>query len=655
MMSLQNRNKQNSVKAPLFKSSINNPHWVKIRLAILLVLDSATLALAYWLSFALRLDAFEFGSFQKIFLETLLPLIISNLAVFFMFGIYRQIWRFANVYSAILIVKSTLVGTCVFLAQSLAREGQLAIPRSVPIIFTILSAAIIMLVRFSWRIWCSRNESLQAEAKKRCFIFGAGTAGALFANQISRNRKFPYSAVGFIDDDRNKVGRVLHGFKVLGTGRELNELAQKYNVSTVIITLHHATGKNIRHIVDLCLGAGLTPLILPDVASSLSLDVIQPRRIDIKDLLSRAPKSTDLEAIRGVFSGRTVLVTGAGGSIGSELCRQIAGLKPNRLVMLDASEYNLYRIELELREKGLCQNMELHAILGSTTDKRVVTRVFQQFSPHCVLHAAAYKHVPLVEANPLEGILNNILGTKYIAEAAIQFKSTHFLLISSDKAVRPTNVMGATKRACEMLVQSLHAATRTGCKFSSVRFGNVLGSSGSVVPRFLDQIQAGGPVTVTHPDVTRYFMLTSEAVALVLQSLALAKANDIFVLNMGEPVRIFDMAKQLILLAGKEPGRDVEITFTGLRPGEKLFEELILEGAEQKTIHDDVFIATPAQVKSEIVLEYIDQIVNLAYAGKDAAARAMLSKLIDPSKVGPPFSYVEEDVVVNVSEQIQVH
>lgn len=639
---------------PGFKPMPYNPSWMVIRLAILMTIDAICVLCAYWLSFVLRIEDIYLGVYREAFVATAGIVLVASLVVFYVLGMYRQIWRFANVYSAMLIAKCVFAATLTFSTIILVVEQRFTIPRSVPIIFVLLAAAMITLIRFSWRLLCVRNEAIDAASKKRCFVYGAGAAGAMFARQVGTSPKFPYTAVGFIDDDKNKTDRVLHGFKILGTGSELASLAASYNVSTVIITLHHASGKNIRHIVELCLASGLTPLILPDMASSLSQDVIQPRSIDIKDLLCRAPKSTDLNAIKAVFAGRSVLITGAGGSIGSEICRQVASLQPHRIVMLDSSEYNLYRIELELREKHDCSNIELHAVLGSTTDVRVVHRVFEQFSPHCVLHAAAYKHVPLVEANPLEGIINNILGTKTIAEAAIFYRASHFLLISTDKAVRPTNVMGATKRACEMLVQALYTASNGYCKFTCVRFGNVLGSSGSVIPRFLEQIQSGGPVTVTHPDVTRYFMLTSEAVGLVLQALALSKANDIFVLNMGEPVRIYDMAKQLILLAGKEPGRDIEITFTGLRPGEKLFEELILEGAEQKTVHDDVFIASPFQVESAIVLEYVDHLLELAHQGNDKAARSILLKLINPEK-SPDLALSDNDRDSSAISPVQVH
>ena len=633
-----------------------NPHWTKIRLGILLLIDSTSLAVTYWLSFVLRLDGTDFGIFRPAFQNTILPIVLSNVGIFLILGIYRQIWRFANIYSAVLIGKCVAIGTSVFMLSMIFLDNKMSIPRSVPILFGLLSFSAIVLVRFGWRLWCSRNDVRHAIGNKRCFVYGAGVAGAAFADQVSSNRKLAYTAVGFIDDDPNKIGRILHGIKVLGTGKELQALSIKHNASTVIIALHHAPGKNIRHIVDLCLTAGLTPLILPDVAYSLTSDVMQPRSVDVRDLLCRSPKSTDTNAIREVFAGRTVLITGAGGSIGSEICRQIASMKPRRIILMDASEYNLYRIELELRENVACKNIELHAVLGSTTEKRVVNRVFEQFSPHCVLHAAAYKHVPLVESNPLEGIINNILGTKTVAEAALKYKSSHFLLVSSDKAVRPTNVMGATKRACELLLQSLAPTNVDNCKFICVRFGNVLGSSGSVVPRFLEQIQSGRSVTVTHPDVTRYFMLTSEAVGLVLQALAMAKSNEIFVLNMGEPVRIFDMAKQLILLAGKEPGRDVEITFTGLRPGEKLFEELILEGSEQKTTHDDVFVATPFEIDAETIQVYIEHILELAEQGRDRDARTMLFKLISTGVDGVGFTLSDEDAISDTTEETpQVH
>jgi FlaA1/EpsC-like NDP-sugar epimerase len=354
-----------------------------------------------------------------------------------------------------------------------------------------------------------------------------------------------------------------------------------------------------------------------------------PRPVHIQDLLRRSPKSVQKEVIKDFFQSRTVLVTGAGGSIGSEICRQILETNPGVLLLLESSEYNLYKIQRELEEKKT--SIPIIGIMGNVTDEAFIDHVFLNHRPDYVLHAAAYKHVPLVESNPLSGILNNIEGTKIVANACIRYHVRNFLLVSTDKAVRPTNVMGMTKRACEILVQSLHQLHGHGCRFSAVRFGNVLGSSGSVIPLFMDQIKKGGPVTVTDPEMTRYFMLISEAVGLVLQSAVKSRGGEIFVLDMGDPVNILEMAKQLIRLAGKEPGQDIDIVITGLRPGEKIFEELIIEGAERHELHEDIYIARPENFSGTLALEMIDNLLVYAKGYKTQEALVILADLASNS------------------------
>lgn len=335
---------------------------------------------------------------------------------------------------------------------------------------------------------------------------------------------------------------------------------------------------------------------------------------DIHQLLGRPVKSIDENMVMAAISGRKVLVSGAGGSIGSELCKQVVGYGARELVMLESSEFNLYQVDTKLRETAAMTNnrTELHSILQSATDRPGVRRIFKKHRPEIVLHAAAFKHVPLVEANPLAGIKNNITSTMILAEAALDFEATKFLLVSSDKAVNPTNIMGLTKRCCELIVQALATTHPERVRFMSVRFGNVLGSSGSVLPRFLDQIRKGGPLTVTHPDVTRYFMMIDEAVGLVLQSAAMAIGGEIFVLNMGNPVRIVDLAERVIRCTGQEPYDQIGIEFTGLRPGEKLYEELILEGSETATTHGDIFVAMPEALDPAKVLSSIRQLMDYA-------------------------------------------
>lgn len=602
-------------------------HWRWVRLLILVSLDTTILAFAYWGAFVLRLDDISLADFRHSYLVTLPILIACHLAIFVNLGMYRQVWRYGNYSSAILIAKCMVFGTLmtVCISYFLAR-GEMP-PRSVPVIFLLLGTSLVGVTKFSWRAWSAIQSSLFTDQRGRCLVYGAGSAGDLLARHVLANPRFPYTIVGFIDDDRNKIGRMIHGTRILGTSENLKELCEALDVRTVILAMHAAPGKVIREIVAKCREASVKPLIMPDMAQSLGQDLPAPRAVDIRDLLRRAPKAIDNSRLDKLFRGSTVLVTGAGGSIGSEICRQIFDCGPCHIVLLDSSEFNLYKIDQELRERIGDSKVEIHSILGSVVDRRTVDRVFRNFRPDFVLHAAAYKHVPMVESNPTEGVLNNIVGTWNVAEAAIAHKAARFLLISTDKAVRPTNVMGATKRCCEILVQSLSALHPVGTIFCAVRFGNVLGSSGSVIPKFLQQVRNGGPLTVTHPDVTRYFMLASEAVALVLQSITMAEQSEIFVLNMGDSVRIADMAKDLIRLAGKEPGKDVEIVFTGLRPGEKLYEELILEGAENHTLNDDIFVATPHPLDPGPVVETLSKIVAMARAGEDEGCLRILKSL----------------------------
>lgn len=599
---------------------------------VLVGVDVVAVAFAYWGAFALRLDNIAFADAQ--FFKSLGITLVCMVAAFIFGGMYRQVWRYANIDSAILVTKCVILGAVLAITANFLFLREAIPPRSVPVIFGLIATILVALLKFSWKAWASMQMKMGDETRERALIYGAGAAGDLLVRHISANSKFPYLPIGYLDDDKNKKGRVIQGLRILGSGQDMTEICKAEGVKTVIIAMHAPTGQVIRQLVARCHAAGIKPLIMPDMANSLGGTVIQPRAIDIKDLLRRSPKSIDRDRVQAFFRDRTVLISGAGGSIGSEICRQILDCKPRAIVMLDSTEYNLYRIEQELLEQDI-KGVDLYPVLGSVTCTRTVERVFEKYRPSCVLHAAAYKHVPMVEANALEGIVNNILGTKTVAEAAIRFGAERFLLVSTDKAVRPTNVMGATKRCCEILVQSLHQTKRARTSFCAVRFGNVLGSSGSVIPRFLEQIQSGGPVTVTHPDVTRFFMLINEAVGLVLQSISMSKGGEVFVLDMGEPVRVYDMAKELIHLAGKQPGRDVEIVFSGLRPGEKLYEELILEGAEEHSLHEDVYIAIPNTGDPVEALADIDEVLRLAQAAQEEPAVRLLKSLANAMEIAP--------------------
>lgn len=547
-----------------------------------------------------------------------LPLfVLVHVAIFYIGGMYRQVWRYANFHSAILIAKLAFIATITSILLLYALKFPQP-PRSVPIIFWLIATMGTMVNKFSWRTWINMREKIGPKGKERCLVYGAGSAGELLARHVQANPNFPYKIVGFIDDDKNKINRIIHGVRILGTGEYVADAAAETDAKSIIIALHSASGTIVRTIVENCRSAGLTPLIMPEMASSLGTEVFKPRKIDIKDLLRRSPKEIDKRKISELFVGESILVTGAGGSIGSEICRQVLTYGPRQIILLDSSEFNLYKIESELRESMISRDVVIIPCLGSAADTRTVQELFEKHRPTYILHAAAYKHVPMVEANPRAGIINNIKSTKILAEHAIRYSCRKFVLISTDKAVRPTNIMGSTKRCCELLILAYAKLfkDKTSCDFCAVRFGNVLGSSGSVIPKFLEQIERGGPITVTHADVTRYFMLTSEAVSLVLQSMAMSAGGEIFVLNMGTPIKIFDMAKQLIWLSGHTPNVDIEIKIVGLRPGEKLYEELIIEDVESQSLHEDIYTAKTDLPSPAKTLEEIESILLAAEDGR---------------------------------------
>lgn len=595
--------------------------WYWVRLGILLAADFLLVLASYYGAFVLRLEAIDLGRFQYIFLSTAPIVVMVHGAVFYVGGMYRQVWRYANASSALLVAGLTALASLIAFVLIFTFVGDTP-PRSVPFVHFLLASMVIGFEKFSWRSWAGLQVALRAKQRESCLIYGAGQAGELFARHVRANPNFPYKPVGFLDDDPNKRGRLIYGLRIRGSGNDLIDLCQQFNVKVVILAMPSASGRVVREIVDNCSSAEVKPLIMPDISDVLGHGKLQPRAVDVKDLLRRTPKSVDEISIASFLNSRTVLVTGAGGSIGSEICRQVLARGVARLVMVDSSEFNLVRLERELQSGKTTADM--HFLLASVTDKAQIDRIVRQFHPSCILHAAAYKHVPAVERNAAAGVLNNIMGTKNLAEVALAHGVSHFILISTDKAVRPANVMGASKRCCELLIQAMQALNPGRTCFSAVRFGNVLGSSGSVIPLFCEQIESGGPVTVTHPEITRYFMLTSEAVGLVLQAAACASGGEIFVLNMGEPVNVYDMAKQLIRLSGKEPGRDIEIVFSGLRPGEKLYEELILEGTEKTTVHDDIFIAVTDLHNAHELLSNINAIIAQAQSGNDEAMIEML-------------------------------
>jgi FlaA1/EpsC-like NDP-sugar epimerase len=443
--------------------------------------------------------------------------------------------------------------------------------------------------------------------RKNCLIIGAGSAGSALIKEITNSRQVNMTVVGVIDDDPAKQGTYIHGIRVIGTRENIIEKAQELEVDEIMIALPSASAKEIRDIADICKETGCELKRLPGIYQLVNgeVSVSKLKEVDVNDLLGREPVCVDLDSIMGYVSDKVILVTGGGGSIGSELCRQIASHHPRQLLIVDIYENTTYNIQQELRHNF--PELDLVVLIASVRNTKRMDDIFAKYRPDIVYHAAAHKHVPLMEDSPNEAVKNNVLGTWKVVQAADKYQVKKFVMISTDKAVNPTNIMGATKRVCEMIVQTYN--NRSNTEFVAVRFGNVLGSNGSVIPLFKKQIEQGGPVTVTHPDIIRYFMTIPEAVSLVLQAGAYAKGGEIFVLDMGEPVKILDLAKNLILLSGHKPGVDIQIEFTGLRPGEKLYEEMLMEEEGlQNTPNQLIHIGKPIELDEERFLGQLQKL-----------------------------------------------
>jgi FlaA1/EpsC-like NDP-sugar epimerase len=516
--------------------------------------------------------------------------------VLWMTGLYKGLWRFASFRDMWNIARAAVFGSVLVLSAIALLEGA-ALRSWLPglLIYPVLLFALLSLPRMCYRFWKDSSiPQTQADAGiKRVIILGAGRSGALLEKELRRRGGF--AVIGYLDDDRRLRGGQVRGVPVLGEIEQLPRIGQELKVDLIIIAMPSATNQQMQRIVQICEDSEIefrTLPLLQDLGNKATrIGVL--KKVAIDDLLGRAPISLHWDSIRDGLAGKRVMITGGGGSIGSELCRQIARLNPIELVVVDNNEYALYRIDLELR--GEYQDLVFCSILGDICDSATVEKVVSEYRPDMIFHAAAYKHLPMLQTQVREAVRNNVVGTMRLAEAAERHDVETFVMISTDKAVNPANVMGATKRVAEMYCQNMNARSTT--RYITVRFGNVLNSNGSVVPLFQEQIQRGGPVTVTHPEISRYFMTITEASQLIMQAALLGSGGEIYVLDMGEPVKIKFLAEQLIRLAGKEPGKDVEIIYTGLRPGEKLFEELFheLEPYEQ-TSHEKIFLAHPRQV-----------------------------------------------------------
>ena len=546
--------------------------------------DIVSCLLAFYVAMLLKYDSFlpQFW-FERDFQLSLATILISQLVVLWFSGINKGIWRFVSVSDAFKIVKVASLAALTAFAVSFLVTRLAFVHRSVLLINWILLVSFLMLTRLIVRLWSEKDSGpvLVESGLDKILIVGAGVSGHNLLKDIVRNPSLG-TVVGFVDDDPQKIGRELIRVPVIGNIDMIPEIAQTNGVSKVFIAIPSATGQLLERVVEKCNQSDVIVKTLPKVTDILQnkSELAQLRSVTPEDLLGRDEISLDTSSLKGFFNNRVVLVTGAGGSIGSELCRQIANHGPGALILFEQNEFNIYQIEMDLKNKF--PNQKLVSILGDVRDREIVKQVFEMYRPHIVYHAAAYKHVPMVEKNPYEGVKTNVLGTKNVAEFAGEFSSTNFVLISTDKAVNPTNIMGATKRVAEIAVQ-LVGKKNPKTKYSIVRFGNVLGSSGSVIPLFKKQIEEGGPITLTHESIERYFMSIPEATRLVIQASEIGNGGEIFVLDMGSPVKIIDLARKMITLSGMKEGRDIKIKIVGLRPGEKLYEELLADKEETVT------------------------------------------------------------------------
>ena len=541
---------------------------------------------AYWL----RLN---FAPIYKVYLPGILELVsvamVLHAATFWLFGCYRGIWRFASIPDLLRLFKAILLGAVATIILCFMIGRLLAIPRSVLVLYPLLLVGALSGMRVTYRAFKDNSSQLNLKEGTRALLVGAGRAGEMLVRDMERHVQF--SPVGFVDDDSTKQGQEVRGVRIRGKIADIPDLLENLAVEVVFITMPSAPRKALDRVVKLCAEHGIKCRMLPSLAELVDgrIEVARLRPVTVEDLLGRDPVVLDQQVANAFLGGKRVLITGGGGSIGSELCRKISLHEPSVLIVLDNCEYNLYRIDQELsaQHPGLLFN----SILGNVRDERTVNTLFEQFKPQVIFHAAAYKHVPMLEDNIIEGIRNNVCGTQMVANAAKQHRAEKFVLISTDKTVNPTNIMGATKRVAELYCQTLNESDNT--HFITTRFGNVLASTGSVIPLFERQIAAGGPVTVTHPDITRYFMTIPEAASLILQAGAIGNGGEIFVLDMGEPVRIRDLAEKMIQLSGLKVEHDISIVYTGLRPGEKMHEELFYSQEElRQTVHPKLLLAS---------------------------------------------------------------
>lgn len=582
-----------------------------IKKIFLIIYDAFAVIAASILALVLRFE----GKYHEIprkyverSLQYIIIVIVITIIIFYVFRLYDSLWSYAGATELSSILFACILSAGVQMAVMILMEMQM--PRSYYLFYGVCLFAMVAVSRYSYRTFCTivKRQKLAKECTNVLMV-GAGGAGNMLVREICNSSHVNKRVVCIVDDAKAKQGSYLHGVKIMGGRGDIPRLVKRYQVDEIMIALPSAPAREIKEILDICKETGCEMKRLPGMYQLVNgeVSISTLKEVEVNDLLGREPVEVDLSAILDYVAGKTVLVTGGGGSIGSEICRQVAEHNPKRLVIVDIYENTTYDIQNEL--KAAYPNLDLTVLIASVRNTKRIDFIFQKFRPDIVYHAAAHKHVPLMEDSPNEAVKNNVLGTLKVVQAADRWKVRRFVMISTDKAVNPTNIMGATKRICEMIIQTYNNHSKT--EFVAVRFGNVLGSNGSVIPLFKKQISQGGPVTVTHPDIIRYFMTIKEAVSLVLQAGAYAKGGEIFVLDMGEPVKIADLARNLILLSGHKPEEDIPIVYTGLRPGEKLYEEMLMdEEGLQETDNKLIHIGKPIKMDEDRFLMQLENLAN---------------------------------------------
>ena len=619
---------------------------------IILSTDITLLVLAHFLAYEVRFEHALTSAERYQFISILPVILFIKIPVFYFFGLYRGMWRYTSTTDVINLIKAAIFSFLLLVTGILTINRFEGLSRSVFFLDTVFTFLLISGHRFAIRFFYKNVSGsrkllpalpLPHKSKKKLLLIGAGDAAEMIIREVRNNPMLPYEIVGLVDDNPNKIGLKIHGIPILGLVEDLEEHIERAAAKEVLIAISSGTGKQLKRLVELCRHSGTSYKVLPGLSELIDCQVSirSMREISYKDFLGREELQLDHSAIGNYLEDQVILVTGAGGSIGSELCRQIIRFSPKLLILFDASEENLYTIQMEMEhEYGFSACLP---ILGKVQDLSLLETVFKQQQPTIVFHAAAYKHVPLIENNPWEAVFNNVIATQCLIETAIVHQVSKFVLISSDKAVNPTNIMGASKRLTELMMLACAQGKWDGTLFRSsqtppshnqtifqaVRFVNVIGSSGSVIPLFKHQIELGGPVTVTHPEVTRYFMSIEEAAKLTLQAGAMGKGGEIFILKMGEPIKIDQLARNLIQLSGREPDTEIEIKYTGLRPGEKLYEELITQSEGIKiTKHDKIMVLYGNGITYTSLNQHIQALLESAQKHDGPDIKLTLKKLL---------------------------